>query len=225
MEQFSHYLAYWNSKIILNSHLQASMNNNPPINSFEGQAFAAGDLVWPPRSYTCSFCRREFRSAQALGGHMNVHRRDRARLKQHLTPNSVASNHQSNTSSPASYPSEVCFLDSNLSPKGEHDSASRASAISALENSSEPTPFSSSDEKNVREEGLLSMGLNWSSKFDCAEVNAGKRLKTDVSSVPMLFNLCSKERFNFKSEVLGRSNSSLDDLDLELRLGDPPKVK
>ncbi|XP_031110859.1 transcriptional regulator SUPERMAN-like [Ipomoea triloba] len=45
-----------------------------------------GDLLagfsWPPRSYTCSFCRRDFRSAQALGGHMNVHRRDRARLRQ-----------------------------------------------------------------------------------------------------------------------------------------------
>ncbi|CAL5347354.1 unnamed protein product [Camellia sinensis] len=44
-----------------------------------------GDLPsgfsWPPRSYTCSFCKREFRSAQALGGHMNVHRRDRARLR------------------------------------------------------------------------------------------------------------------------------------------------
>ncbi|EPS65508.1 hypothetical protein M569_09274, partial [Genlisea aurea] len=36
---------------------------------------------WPPRSYCCSFCKREFRSAQALGGHMNVHRRDRARLR------------------------------------------------------------------------------------------------------------------------------------------------
>ncbi|GJN12084.1 hypothetical protein PR202_ga30329 [Eleusine coracana subsp. coracana] len=33
-------------------------------------------------SYTCGYCRREFRSAQALGGHMNVHRRDRARLRQ-----------------------------------------------------------------------------------------------------------------------------------------------
>ncbi|KAJ6430183.1 hypothetical protein OIU84_021568 [Salix udensis] len=38
-------------------------------------------LSWPPRSYTCSFCKREFKSAQALGGHMNVHRRDRARLR------------------------------------------------------------------------------------------------------------------------------------------------
>ncbi|EMS54868.1 putative transcriptional regulator RABBIT EARS [Triticum urartu] len=55
--------------------------------SWEERAFAqdsAGSLggcIWPPRSYSCSFCGREFRSAQALGGHMNVHRRDRARLK------------------------------------------------------------------------------------------------------------------------------------------------
>ncbi|CAB78784.1 SUPERMAN like protein [Arabidopsis thaliana] len=39
--------------------------------------------TWPPRSYTCNFCRREFRSAQALGGHMNVHRRDRASSRAH----------------------------------------------------------------------------------------------------------------------------------------------
>ena len=38
--------------------------------------------AWPPRSYTCAFCRREFKSAQALGGHMNVHRRDRARMRE-----------------------------------------------------------------------------------------------------------------------------------------------
>ncbi|CAM0903095.1 unnamed protein product [Alopecurus aequalis] len=41
----------------------------------------ADGASWPPRSYTCAFCRREFRSAQALGGHMNVHRRDRAKLR------------------------------------------------------------------------------------------------------------------------------------------------
>ncbi|XP_073159187.1 transcriptional regulator SUPERMAN-like [Henckelia pumila] len=35
-----------------------------------------------PRFYSCSFCKKEFRSAQALGGHMNVHRRDRARMRQ-----------------------------------------------------------------------------------------------------------------------------------------------
>ena len=55
--------------------------------SWEVRAFAEDTsnimgTTWPPRSYTCTFCRREFRSAQALGGHMNVHRRDRARLHQ-----------------------------------------------------------------------------------------------------------------------------------------------
>ncbi|CAA2984981.1 probable transcriptional regulator RABBIT EARS [Olea europaea var. sylvestris] len=61
------------------------------VDSWEVRAFeediTAGNQMgctWPPLSYTCHFCRREFRSAQALGGHMNVHRRDRARLHQQL---------------------------------------------------------------------------------------------------------------------------------------------
>ncbi|CAH8356475.1 unnamed protein product [Eruca vesicaria subsp. sativa] len=36
------------------------------------------------RSYICSFCVRGFSNAQALGGHMNIHRRDRANLRQRL---------------------------------------------------------------------------------------------------------------------------------------------
>ncbi|KAK9698921.1 hypothetical protein RND81_08G141000 [Saponaria officinalis] len=46
----------------------------------EAFAIDTKSTTWPPRSYTCTFCRREFRSAQALGGHMNVHRRDRAQF-------------------------------------------------------------------------------------------------------------------------------------------------
>lgn len=37
------------------------------------------------RSYTCTFCKRGFSNAQALGGHMNIHRRDRARIRQQLS--------------------------------------------------------------------------------------------------------------------------------------------
>ncbi|OWM81793.1 zinc finger protein 10 [Punica granatum] len=72
----------------LSSHLKLGNNTSSHDDSWEEQAFAEdasgplGGCIWPPRSYSCSFCRREFRSAQALGGHMNVHRRDRARLKQ-----------------------------------------------------------------------------------------------------------------------------------------------
>ncbi|MCL7041889.1 hypothetical protein MKW94_013309 [Papaver nudicaule] len=62
-----------------------SGRSNSDEDSWEVRAFAEDTnmgTTWPPRSYTCTFCRREFRSAQALGGHMNVHRRDRARLRQ-----------------------------------------------------------------------------------------------------------------------------------------------
>ncbi|XP_028764281.1 transcriptional regulator SUPERMAN [Neltuma alba] len=70
----------------------SSMWNPEEDDSWEVRAFAEDTrnimgTTWPPRSYTCTFCRREFRSAQALGGHMNVHRRDRARLHQ-VHPNS-----------------------------------------------------------------------------------------------------------------------------------------
>ncbi|KAG5052983.1 hypothetical protein AAZX31_02G234400 [Glycine max] len=62
--------------------------------SWEERAFAEdaarilGGNMWPQRSYSCTFCTRDFKSAQALGGHMNIHQRDRARLKQqnHLSP-------------------------------------------------------------------------------------------------------------------------------------------
>uniref|UniRef100_A0A804K979 C2H2-type domain-containing protein n=1 Tax=Musa acuminata subsp. malaccensis TaxID=214687 RepID=A0A804K979_MUSAM len=68
--------------------------------SWEEKAFAEdtaghlGGCVWPPRSYSCSFCRREFRSAQALGGHMNVHRRDRAKLRESASLSEEAAEEQ-----------------------------------------------------------------------------------------------------------------------------------
>ncbi|XP_051130985.1 transcriptional regulator SUPERMAN-like [Andrographis paniculata] len=74
--------------VLTSSAAAAAMNRPYSDSSWEERAFAedaartAQGCVWPPRSYTCTFCKREFRSAQALGGHMNVHRRDRARLKQ-----------------------------------------------------------------------------------------------------------------------------------------------
>ncbi|WOL07065.1 transcriptional regulator SUPERMAN-like [Canna indica] len=41
---------------------------------FQGQSY-----------YECVFCKRGLSTAQALGGHMNVHRKDRAKLQQPLT--------------------------------------------------------------------------------------------------------------------------------------------
>ncbi|KAK7261516.1 hypothetical protein RIF29_27830 [Crotalaria pallida] len=41
-----------------------------------------GSKVIITRSYECNFCKRGFSNAQALGGHMNIHRKDKAKLKQ-----------------------------------------------------------------------------------------------------------------------------------------------
>ncbi|GAU50574.1 hypothetical protein TSUD_133300, partial [Trifolium subterraneum] len=112
-------LLWMKRKQVLNSHIEAvpsfevgAMNNNK---SWEEKAFAEdaarilGGCIWPPRSYSCHFCKREFRSAQALGGHMNVHRRDRAKLKQ-ITTSRV---------NPSSWPSTIStqenYFEQNMS--------------------------------------------------------------------------------------------------------------
>ncbi|XVF75287.1 hypothetical protein PTKIN_Ptkin13bG0175100 [Pterospermum kingtungense] len=138
----------WTKKQFLKSHFQVSMNSLSE--SWEEKAFAEdaarslGGCIWPPRSYSCSFCRKDFKSAQALGGHMNVHRRDRARLKQSLsTPeNEVVpyQNHNPNPlkSSDPRFPHKAaCTLDSNDDCDRSSTttfSASRVSALSAREN-------------------------------------------------------------------------------------------
>ncbi|KAG6684398.1 transcriptional regulator SUPERMAN-like [Carya illinoinensis] len=108
-----------------NSTMQAHEDED----SWEVRAFAedtgnAMGTTWPPRSYTCTFCRREFRSAQALGGHMNVHRRDRARLHQ-AQPNPTSSSPTSPSTSSFIIPTQefvtnggLCLLYQLPSPSG-----------------------------------------------------------------------------------------------------------
>ncbi|KAG0466552.1 hypothetical protein HPP92_018132 [Vanilla planifolia] len=69
-------------------------------NHWADLSFASG---WSLRSFICTFCRREFRSAQALGGHMNIHRRDRALLNQAYSPDDE-DQHQGLHSSPDNNP-------------------------------------------------------------------------------------------------------------------------
>lgn len=274
-------------KHILNSHLN---------DSWEEQAFAVdaagalGGCVWPPRSYSCSFCRREFRSAQALGGHMNIHRRDRAKLKQSLPflneidlhPHTHSSHHPSQVSAHRPEPDSGsgAFVSWPLSP-------SRVSALSMLESLSEHTvvsaPYSSSvlqghrmgssysspptwsdtvavtllsntvsDSKlelrknQTKEESSLhshdgndtvetdlSVSLNsvirrnrsTCSDDDEATIRTFKRPKTAALSLPLFPNPCSQERHHLQPELLGPGPIFMEDIDLELRLGDLPKVK
>ncbi|XP_057512554.1 zinc finger protein 10-like [Actinidia eriantha] len=123
----------------LNSHLPSQQSTlNYPLfygDSWEEQAFAedaagaVGGCVWPPSSYSCNFCKREFKSAQALGGHMNVHRRERARLKQSSSPedNEILDHYLQNYHNhiPCTETSQICKMvcnpkpDSSTSPRNE----------------------------------------------------------------------------------------------------------
>lgn len=284
MEQNMQYLMWIKSKQLLNSHLQAAASMNSYHTSWEEQAFAEdaagplGGFVWPPRSYSCTFCKREFRSAQALGGHMNVHRRDRARLKQSLCNENPSllpatgtvhdlqdhhhspDDHQGNDSGGSNSNSGLFAASSPFS--SSPNSRASAAAVISQENSSEEayiSPFSSiivreqqrrfpyspsspdhsnsvrllsisSDSRTstpVRlryrdhdEDAIetnLSVGIN--SHTEELAINHSKRLKSSSSTFPFYHKPCSSDRFPFQYA------SSIDDIDLELRLGEAPAVK
>ncbi|GFZ13554.1 C2H2 and C2HC zinc fingers superfamily protein [Actinidia rufa] len=70
------------------------------------------------RSYKCVFCKRGFTTAQALGGHMNMHRKDRA--KNHPHPNSINRNKpQENYLSPKFYHAISSYPVQNFFPAQE----------------------------------------------------------------------------------------------------------
>ncbi|GMH20877.1 hypothetical protein Nepgr_022719 [Nepenthes gracilis] len=105
-----------------NSLLRSSrMKNLWESGNFKVEKAYPGGYPWPPRHYSCSFCGREFSSAQALGGHMNVHRRDRARLRDNSPPSSWVNlnlqNPNPNFSSPSSniYTNQYSLLTLSLS--------------------------------------------------------------------------------------------------------------
>ncbi|CAI9776890.1 unnamed protein product [Fraxinus pennsylvanica] len=58
------------------------------------------------RSYECNFCKRGFTNAQALGGHMNIHRKDKGKAKPKKQEGSSIQNKYNNED----------FLDSRFFP-------------------------------------------------------------------------------------------------------------
>ncbi|KAL2541607.1 Zinc finger protein 10 [Abeliophyllum distichum] len=200
-------------------HVMNLMNS-----SWEEEAFAEdsmgplGGFVWPPRSYSCSFCNREFRSAQALGGHMNVHRRDRAKLKQSPDPiNDVVchENHSLNLPN-VKHQYEAC----------KDGTTSCFSTMLYQENSfvhncmhvSPPPP--SSPRKTASEENTRKGKPMLQYDDDMISCSSKRAKKTGVPSSQLFQKLCSSDGITNIQKT-----SSMEDIDLELRLGDPPEVK
>ncbi|KAL4576290.1 hypothetical protein LXL04_012382 [Taraxacum kok-saghyz] len=199
MEQYSQYLM-----------LVKSDNSNIHVNPFSGhsweeQAFAEdargpfGGFVWPPRSYSCSFCKRDFRSAQALGGHMNVHRKERAKLK-HSTPKVPPQN--------PNYKQNVCNKESLVDPGfcTLALSPSRVSSIPALGEESFDT--NNSDTKSyVYDEDFAVLG------HGNGDVETNLVLGFEFDSCSNTVSGCKRQK------TAGVTPPSMEGLDLELRLG------
>ena len=290
----------------MSSNLDSSTNypsSYDDHSSWEEQAFAKdaarSGCTWPPRSYSCSFCRREFRSAQALGGHMNVHRRDRARLKQPYSPqneilsvdlekittqplNSVqisftslgylypsslgvlTHNNTNPNSDPYSHapPSPSKVLVSSINKRGRekpqiplykgcHESSPDLPSKS-MSNLTEDFRFCSrrldpeagvekklkgldsrcgstegdDDKTDVAVSLNLFMNLARPTvQFETKEKDTSfKKRKEDASSIPFFPKSCSADRHHMQSQMYEFSPSSIEELDLELRLGYRSKV-
>ncbi|KAJ7944600.1 transcriptional regulator SUPERMAN-like [Quillaja saponaria] len=175
--------------------------------SWEVKAFAEDTknvmgTTWPPRSYTCTFCRREFRSAQALGGHMNVHRRDRARLHQAQPDGSINTMTNSPTTSSFIIPPQefvasggLCLLYQLPNPN---------STLSAcVDHSSLPSTLLSISPYPSNYNSLISPSINF------PVVSPGTNSSSCYSSKAQQFSPSS-------------DNGSDGGLDLELRLGHRP---
>ncbi|CAN1142516.1 Probable transcriptional regulator RABBIT EARS [Linum perenne] len=236
------------------SHTNLSCASSYDDSSWEEQAFAEdaagplGGCIWPPRSYSCTFCRREFRSAQALGGHMNVHRRDRARLKQSpISPTS--SNNSPNpspdppaSSSPPENPrvssSEKTFLPSAAEEERQHRKRPAAGSISPPLRQNNTAAAAREEEeddnykkmnrcsnKNSREESVAEEEAEDDEAVERYKRKRIQRTPPSPLGIPRL-----PERREEVFEMTHKSKSGgggclREELDLELRLGNRPKVK
>lgn len=180
--------------------------------------YIGSGLSWPPRSYSCTFCKREFRSAQALGGHMNVHRRDRARLRQSSPPSASGAP----TSSDGQYP----FLSLNpgnatpgFNPNPNPLSSSPSPFIPTIPQAPLNVISASSAPQMHLDTPLLSsrFGRNGGTKVVDGDFlhGRGSRVKDLCPWTKVLMNSKGLIKLGMEVEVVK------EDLDLELRLGCP----
>ncbi|KAE8733023.1 Plastid transcriptionally active 16 [Hibiscus syriacus] len=140
------------------------------------------------RSYDCTFCKRGFSNAQALGGHMNIHRRHKAKLKQ---------------------------------PSPTHENALQSSDISKtipLYSLKHPSSATSKDESSHGK-------WPWVLRDDDDDDDDSQTYKTtQIQKLPLFDeNPSNQVQEGIEKEFSSSQNSSMSEVDLELRLGPEPK--
>ncbi|CAA3030675.1 transcriptional regulator SUPERMAN-like [Olea europaea subsp. europaea] len=168
---------------------------------------------WPQRNYYCSFCKKEFKSAQALGGHMNVHRRDRARMRLSPSWEFPDSNSKTNSNPNPNPNPNPSFSSSSSATRFSPYNVKCNSSLSAYSSSPTPatdrhlqrdevaTPLEGDMGKNLKKGALLRVNdlTGFSSSNDPRIWRAKELVKLDLNR--------------------GLVQHAKEDLDLELRLG------
>ncbi|XP_050379454.1 transcriptional regulator TAC1-like [Argentina anserina] len=156
------------------------------------------------KSYACTFCKRGFSNAQALGGHMNIHRRDRARIRQYLeVQNQLSSNDAKGTSTVAHHDSP---RSNNSEAKTFLQFQREAGTSTVLGKPSYPFTTRSEDHELV--------------------VRTEEKMSSLEDVQPQLqLPLFSEEPVSASNNLVGHTNGGGgEELDLELRLGPEPPV-
>ncbi|KAG2238942.1 hypothetical protein Bca4012_023725 [Brassica carinata] len=167
--------------------------------------------TWPPRFYTCNFCCREFRSAQALGGHMNVHRRDRA-SKAHQGPPAAA---VAAISGGGSGGGRTTFLNSCVPPKTTliiQSTASNSEGLSHFNQLQNPNGMFGNSSDMVSFYGTEPFP---SSNLEFSLLNS----PVEVSPMLIQYPTGDDESTGSMKEM---TRTSVNEPDLELRLGHKP---
>ncbi|KAJ6772726.1 TRANSCRIPTION FACTOR C2H2 FAMILY-RELATED [Salix koriyanagi] len=219
MEQAQYWL-WMKRKQLLKPQLPASMKSMS--GSWEEKAFTEdssghlGGSIWPPRSYSCSFCKREFR-VSTLSNQEN--------LSEHAfasPPSSslVQEQHKG-------YP----YLHNNLSGSDHSWSIRLRSKPEAERNQGEVNVTCLNHDKFVATDIFMGPGSainihSLSSPGSCGnEAISCKRPRTNVSVLSLLVKPRPSDRYNILQSGETRPDSSSNEgIDLELRLGETPEV-
>ncbi|KDP21334.1 hypothetical protein JCGZ_21805 [Jatropha curcas] len=177
---------------------------------------SSSGFLWPQRNYTCSFCKRQFNSAQALGGHMNVHRRDRAMLIQ--LPSWVFDCPNPNPNFPSSASLSSSTATSSPSHNNDNNNKKMLPYPYYYNNSS---PFGTTSFTLPSNNQQKKSNLEFPQSEDLAKKRMKKSMRAAVVEVEE-FNKSNLSRKYERIEVL--KNNEVISLELEIGCKDPKEV-